>query len=72
MAVGDEETPFGKAQPRSTAPAPSAKLAIKPLPAPAQALSPDEARHLLESARANALDFSRLLPKFACTQTTRR
>jgi hypothetical protein len=72
IAVGDEEIPFGKAQPRSTPPASSAKLAIKPLTAPSQAPSPDEARQLLESARANALDFSRLLPKFACTQTTRR
>ena len=72
MAVGDEEIPFGNAQPRTTAPAASAKLAIKPLTEPAPPPSPGEARQLLESARANALDFSRLLPKFACTETTRR
>jgi hypothetical protein len=72
MAVGDEEIPFGNAPPRSAAPTPSAKLAIKPLTTPAQPPSPDDARQLIESARSNALDFGRLLPKFACTETTRR
>lgn len=72
MAVGHEEIPFGKVPPAAGKPAPAAQLAIKALPASAEAPAAEETRRIIESARENALEFSRLLPKFACTETTRR